>query len=36
MGNSKETLKLHMWLSDNYRVSMIPESFKVDIDVRVK
>ena len=36
MGNSKETLKLHMWLSDNYRVSMIPEDFKIDIDVRVK
>ena len=35
-GNSYEIIKLHMWLSDNYRVSMVPESFKIDIDVRAK
>ncbi len=34
-GESSEVLKLHMWLSDNYRVSTNLESFKIDIDVKV-
>ncbi len=34
--NSSETFKLHMWLADNYGITTIPESFKVDIDVQVK
>ena len=35
-GNSTEIIKLHLWLSDNYRMSTVSESFKIDVDIRVK